>query len=105
MNLKLDTRPGVWDRLNFMYRLPKLLSLYRRLWKDVRVPLVAKALPVLALLYIVLPLDAIGDWIPGLGQLDDAAILLMALRGFTRLSPQHVVDEHAVTVGLESRRV
>jgi uncharacterized membrane protein YkvA (DUF1232 family) len=96
-------RAGFWERANFMYRLPRLLSLYRRLWQDGRVPIIAKALPVLALIYIILPLDVIADYIPVLGQLDDAGILLLALRGFTHLTPAYVVDEHAEAVGLKSR--
>ena len=94
-------RPGLVDRLRFIHRLPRMLSLYWRLWKDRRVPWFAKAMPILALLYVGLPLDFIADWLPALGQLDDAAVVMLALRAFMRMSPAEVVNEHAANLGLK----
>ena len=70
------------------------LKLAWRLLRDPRVPLHVKAIPVLALVYLLSPLDFIPDTLIGLGQLDDISILLGGLRLFEMLSPPHVVDEH-----------
>jgi uncharacterized membrane protein YkvA (DUF1232 family) len=61
-----------------------------RLFFDQRVPIATKLIPVLALLYLLSPLDLVPDWIPVAGQLDDVAILLIALRVFVSLAPEGV---------------
>ncbi len=53
-----------------------------------------KAMPLLALGYVVFPLDFIPDVLPVLGELDDLAILLMSLQLFLRLCPESVVEFH-----------
>jgi uncharacterized membrane protein YkvA (DUF1232 family) len=58
-----------------------------RLFREPRVPLVLKAVPLLAVLYVISPIDFVPDFIPGLGQLDDLGIILAALELFVRLSP------------------
>ena len=65
-----------------------------RLLSDGRVPAGLKLLIPGALLYILLPIDFVPDFIPGLGQLDDIAIILLALRLFVALSPRQLVEEH-----------
>jgi len=54
------------------------LRLAWRLMREPRVALVAKALPVLAALYVVSPLDFIPDVLPVLGQMDDLGILILS---------------------------
>jgi uncharacterized membrane protein YkvA (DUF1232 family) len=49
--------------------------------------MVLKAVPLLALLYVISPIDFVPDFIPGLGQLDDLGIILAALELFVRLCP------------------
>src|SRR3954465_11703782 len=59
----------------------QLASEFVLLWhivRDRRVPLYLKAIPALAALYLLLPVDLVPDWIPVLGQLDDLAILALA---------------------------
>ena len=58
-----------------------------RLFREPRVPMVLKAVPLLALLYVISPIDFVTDFIPGLGQLDDLGIILAALELFVRLCP------------------
>lgn len=71
------------------------IQLAFRLYMDPRVSAVMKALvPVLALGYFVLPVDFLPDLVPFLGQLDDVAVLLLAMRLFISLAPQSVVSEH-----------
>ena len=55
------------------------LRLVWQLLRDRRVsPWLKAVVPGLALAYLILPADLIPDWIIGLGQLDDAALLLLA---------------------------
>jgi len=75
-----------------------------RLLRDPRVPAMPKWLiPAGALIYLVSPIDLIPDFILGLGQLDDLSIVAVAVALITllvRWSPQEIVDEHAVSLGL-----
>ena len=57
-------------------------------------PLLVKAVPGLAVLYLVSPLDIVPDIVPVLGQLDDLAFALAALEGFFRLCPSPLVAFH-----------
>lgn len=58
--------------------------------KDDETPLAAKGMMLAALAYFVLPVDAIPDFIAGLGYTDDAAVFtaLMAVIG-RNLKPKH----------------
>jgi uncharacterized membrane protein YkvA (DUF1232 family) len=64
-----------------------------RLVRDPRVPLYAKAVLALTLIYVLSPLDFVPDWVPLLGQLDDAAILTAGIALFLRLCPPELVEE------------
>lgn len=80
------------------------LRLGWRLLRDPRVPAMPKWLvPAGALIYLVSPIDLIPDFILGLGQLDDLSVIAVAVALITllvRWSPQEIVDEHAVSLGL-----
>lgn len=84
-----ETGPLGWlkDFLN-------MLRLAWRLLQDPRVPLSYKAIPFGALVYVVFPVDFIPDLIPGLGQLDDIAVILLGLNWFVSLCPPALVAEH-----------
>lgn len=58
--------------------------------KDEETPLAAKGMMFAALAYFVLPVDAVPDFIAGLGYTDDAAVFtaLMAIVG-RNLKPRH----------------
>jgi uncharacterized membrane protein YkvA (DUF1232 family) len=70
-----------------------------RLFWDRRVPLWTKLIPPVALGYVLFPLDIIPDVVPGLGQLDDVAVLLIGAKLFIELSPPDVVHEHLRALG------
>jgi uncharacterized membrane protein YkvA (DUF1232 family) len=70
-----------------------------RLFWDQRVPLWTKLIPPVALGYVLFPLDIIPDVVPGLGQLDDVAVLLIGVKLFIELSPPDVVHEHLRALG------
>jgi uncharacterized membrane protein YkvA (DUF1232 family) len=65
-----------------------------RLLREPGVPLLTKACPVLAALYLISPLDFIPDFLPVLGQLDDLGVIVIALEAFMRLSPPGAVEFH-----------
>jgi uncharacterized membrane protein YkvA (DUF1232 family) len=67
--------------------------LLTRLVRDERVPRRAKWPLLLLLPYLASPIDLIPDFIPMLGQLDDAAFVALALRRVVRLAGPNVVTE------------
>ena len=71
------------------------LRLAWRLMREPRVSLVAKALPALAVLYVLSPLDFIPDVLPVVGQLDDLGILILSLKLFLRVCPSAASSYHA----------
>jgi uncharacterized membrane protein YkvA (DUF1232 family) len=73
--------------------LPDCVVLLTRLVRDERVPRRAKWPLLLLLPYLASPIDLIPDFIPVLGQLDDAAFVALALRRVVRLAGPSVVTE------------
>jgi uncharacterized membrane protein YkvA (DUF1232 family) len=74
-----------------------------RLLREPGVPLLTKALPVLAGLYVISPLDFVPDVLPVLGQLDDLGVILIALEGFLKVCPAGAVDFHRAAM-VQGRR-
>ncbi len=82
-----------------LLHLPSTIKLAWRLLKDRRVPFFGKLVFVLALAYVVWPLDLIPDFaLPVLGQIDDVAILLAGLRFFMRQAPPEILEEHLAQI-------
>src|SRR5512143_3168206 len=77
--------PGFWMNLFNSFRIA-----WKLLW-DGRVPMSAKIVPILTVLYVLSPIDFIPDFFVGLGQLDDLAILLLGTQLFIAVSPKDVV--------------
>jgi uncharacterized membrane protein YkvA (DUF1232 family) len=78
----------------FLRTLLVQLRLAFRLMREPSVPVLTRALPLLAALYLVSPLDFIPDVLPGLGQLDDLGFVVLALELFLRLCPPRVKAFH-----------
>ena len=74
-----------------------------RLVREPRVPVLTKALPLLAALYVISPFDFLPDVLPVLGQFDDLGISLIALELFLRLCPRAAVAFHSAAIA-QSRR-
>jgi uncharacterized membrane protein YkvA (DUF1232 family) len=64
------------------------------LLRDDRVPLWVRAIIPALVLYLLLPLDIIPDFIPLLGHLDDALVLLLAVGLLLRFTPPEVIEDH-----------
>jgi uncharacterized membrane protein YkvA (DUF1232 family) len=74
--------------------IPDCLVLFRRLLADERVPRRRKLVLVALLGYLALPFDLIPDFIPVVGQLDDALAVGLALRVVLRSRGETLVREH-----------
>ncbi len=65
-----------------------------RLLFDRRVPSLLKfVVPGIMAAYLLMPIDLVPDLIPVLGQLDDLAVLALAIKLFIELAPTDVVRE------------
>jgi uncharacterized membrane protein YkvA (DUF1232 family) len=69
-----------------------------RLLREPRVPVLVKGLLPLAALYLLSPIDILPDFFPGLGQLDDIAIAIAAVKLFLKLCPADAVAFHQSSV-------
>lgn len=74
--------------------LPSFLKLFSRLIKDPRVSLTTKLLLVGSLVYVIAPTDILPDFLLGVGQMDDLAVVLAGSKFFLQLCPPEVVREH-----------
>jgi uncharacterized membrane protein YkvA (DUF1232 family) len=74
--------------------LPDCAVLLSRLARDGRVPRRSKAMLVALVGYLALPFDVIPDFIPGLGQLDDAVAVAFVLRRLLRRVAPELLEEH-----------
>ncbi|MGH7550255.1 MAG: YkvA family protein [Gemmatimonadota bacterium] len=74
--------------------LPHFLVLLKRLLGDPRVPRRSKLILGGTLLYLVSPIDVVPDFVPGLGQVDDLVVVLLALHNLLNHVDEKVVLEH-----------
>lgn len=75
--------------------LMEKLPLALRLLLDRRVGFSQKMIPLLAIFYILSPLDFMPEVILGpFGVLDDIGVFLLGLEAFIRFSPHEVVMDH-----------
>jgi len=58
-----------------------------------KVPMWTKLVPLLALAYVIFPMDFLPDFFPVLGQVDDLSVVLLLLWAFMQLVPKQVVSE------------
>jgi uncharacterized membrane protein YkvA (DUF1232 family) len=74
--------------------VPDCLVLARRLLSDARVPRRPKLLLGALAAYLALPIDIVPDFLPVVGQLDDAIIVALVLRTFVRDAGAGLIREH-----------
>lgn len=82
------------DIKEYLMLVPRLGKLLWRLARDPRVPARTKATLFLLGGYIASPIDVIPDALPGIGQLDDIAIIAFALDQMLNRVPEDIVKEH-----------
>jgi uncharacterized membrane protein YkvA (DUF1232 family) len=74
--------------------LPNFLILLKRLIGDPRVPRKSKLILGATIVYLVSPIDVVPDFLPGVGQLDDVVVALLALHSILNRVDGEVVVEH-----------
>ena len=65
-----------------------------QLFRDERVPVWIKSVPILSLAYLIWPLDLLADPLLGLGQLDDLAVLALGIKLFISLCAPDLVQQY-----------
>lgn len=92
-----SSQPGeaVTDRKPkaFIARFLEEFGIVRRALVHPRVPWHAKAVSGCALLYIVSPIQLLPNFIPVIGQMDDVAVIALALKYLRRSVPPSILEE------------
>lgn len=83
-----------WDLRMIARLVPHCAVLFKRLLADPRVPSRWKVASAFALVYLALPFDLVPDFIPVAGQLDDAILIALVLRGLLRSAGPRLLREH-----------
>ena len=73
--------------------IPDCIVLVTRLAREPRVPRRRKLLLLALVGYLSLPFDLVPDFIPVVGQLDDAIIVALVLRHFVRAGGEPLIRE------------
>jgi uncharacterized membrane protein YkvA (DUF1232 family) len=73
--------------------LPACATTARKLRADPRVPRRAKIAVVIALLWVLSPIDLIPEFLPVIGPLDDVVVVALAFRYAARRVPPHVLAD------------
>ena len=96
--------PGSWlAKPGLLRGLLAQARLALRLMREPTVPLVPKAVPVLAVAYLIWPLDFLPDIFPVLGQLDDVGVVIAGMELFLRLCPEPPAAFHRAAVAAGRR--
>lgn len=74
--------------------LPNFVVLLKRMMTDPRVPKRSKMIVAGTALYLISPIDVIPDFVPGLGQLDDVVLAILALHSLLNRVDEGVILEH-----------
>jgi uncharacterized membrane protein YkvA (DUF1232 family) len=83
-----------WDVRMIARLVPYCAVLFKRLLGDPRVPTRWKMASAFALVYLAFPFDLVPDFIPVAGQLDDAILVALVLRGLLRSAGPRLMREH-----------
>src|SRR5215467_5929269 len=74
--------------------IPNLLRLLYDLLRDPRVSQADKAILAGVILYVIVPVDIIPDFIPFIGQVDDAYLVAISVLRLLNRADRRVVMEH-----------
>jgi uncharacterized membrane protein YkvA (DUF1232 family) len=85
--------------------VPPCLRLIRDVLRDATIPRRRKIAPAIAIAYLSFPIDLIPDFIPVLGQLDDALVIAWTLRHIVRSAGAERVAHHWTSTPESLQRV
>ena len=88
------TRPADLNVTDALRLLPDVVVLLRRLAAVSDLPRGIRIRLILLLVYLLLPIDLIPDFIPVLGYADDAILVALALRSITRRAGPAALETH-----------
>ena len=74
--------------------VPDCVVLFKRLLTDPRVDWWRKVLLVVVIAYVASPIDLVPDFVPIAGQLDDAILVVLAIRVLLRAGGPRLLSEH-----------
>ena len=74
--------------------IPNLVALLIGLLRDERVSQADKAILAGVIMYVIIPLDIIPDFIPFIGQVDDAYLLAISILRLLNRADRRVVMDH-----------
>ena len=96
-NQSMDTLSNMFRLLPIRSLVIPFLKLVLRLFLDKRVPVFTKIIPVLALIYLVSPIDVLPDYrLLGIGHFDDIVIVGVLFLVFIAASPKEVVADQTI---------
>ena len=78
---------------SFLAQAIQTIYLTVKLLFSSRVPTWTKLVPLLALAYVIFPMDFLPDVFPVLGQVDDLTVVLLLLWAFLQLVPKQVISD------------
>jgi uncharacterized membrane protein YkvA (DUF1232 family) len=84
----------MFERFKSLPELWRSGRLALRLLRDSRVPMAAKLIFGVTVVYMLSPFDVVPDWMPVIGQADDIVVLMAGLNLFLRACPKWLVEEH-----------
>jgi uncharacterized membrane protein YkvA (DUF1232 family) len=80
--------------LELLLFIPNLVALLIGLLRDERVSQADKAILAGVIMYVIIPLDIIPDFIPFIGQVDDAYLLAISILRLLNRADRRVVMDH-----------
>ncbi len=92
------------DPFGALAQIVRTVRLAWRLTLDPRVPTFPKIIIPAAIIYVLSPIDLLPDFILGLGQLDDIAVLIFSVRFFIEMCPPDIVEEHRRAIAISKAR-
>ncbi len=93
----------MWKLGRLWVLLRKELALVWAMLRDPRAPAAAKLTAILAVLYVLSPVDLVSDLIPILGWLDDGVVAVLLLKLSMRFLPPDLLAALEARIAQRSR--